>query len=110
MAELGVLSPAMRMHGECQYGSFHTPSLYSWWLLVIGEDTRSDRIDPWGMRSESKVDLDALIADSLTVVREAPSRAAGILPLQRMRVKYVFSWALRGSKKPQRKRVARLTG
>jgi hypothetical protein len=42
------------------------------------------------MRSESKVDLDALIADSLAVVREAPSRAARILALQTMGVKYVF--------------------
>jgi len=46
MAELVVLSPAMEMPGECRYGLFHTPALYSWWLLVIGEDTRSERIDP----------------------------------------------------------------
>jgi len=42
------------------------------------------------MRSESKVDLDSLIADSLAVVREAPSRAGRIVALQTMGVKYVF--------------------
>jgi hypothetical protein len=85
-----VLSPAIGMRGECRYGLFRTPSLYSGWLLVIGEDTCSDRIYPWGMRSESKVDLDALIADSLAVVREAPSRAGRIVALETMGVKHVF--------------------
>jgi hypothetical protein len=42
------------------------------------------------MRSESKVDLDSLIADSLAVVREAPSRAGRIVALQTMGVKHVF--------------------